>query len=106
MCAVLCVCVGGGGEGVFNTVRDIISTVRDILSVVGNVQYRGGYHDAFRELSRVLLGVFSTMGGGGGKGIFICYLCISMVLNTPTVFMIRSPLDLGTKTRLSAQIFL
>ena len=31
--------------GVFSTVGDIMSTVGVILSTVGDVQYRGGYHD-------------------------------------------------------------
>ena len=37
--------------GVFSTVGDIMSTVEVILSTVGDVQYRGGYHDARGRIS-------------------------------------------------------
>ena len=44
--------------GVFSTMRDIMSTMGGIMSTVGgyleyrgDVQYRGGYHDACRGIS-------------------------------------------------------
>ena len=37
--------------GVFSTVGDIMRTVGVILSTVGDVQNRGGYHDACGGIS-------------------------------------------------------
>ena len=50
--------VGGYLEyhGVFSTMGDIMSIVGVILSTVGDVQYRGGYHDAHGD-------IMSTVGG-------------------------------------------
>ena len=38
-----------------------MSTVGDILSIVGDVQYRGGYHDKCGDIMSTV-GVFSTVG--------------------------------------------
>ena len=58
-----------------------MGTVGVILSTVGDVQYRGGYHDARGDIM-MHVGVFSTVGES------LLLFEYPMVLNTPTVLMI------------------
>ena len=68
--------------GVFSTVGDIMSTVGGYLEYRGDVQYRGGYHDAH--------GGYHEYRGGcsipWGKNLLLFEY--PTVLNTPTVLMI------------------